>query len=283
MRSLLATYLLLAVGATACGGADGAPSASPTPGAPSVSATAADPASATSTAPRYALLLDFEDGAGPGQPVRDVTNRGTAPVTISPRTPEGAADETGLVGAESADGGRAVRFPRFTGAATAAAAALVVVPGSPDGLDPGDRDFTVGASFSLDPQSSGSAADDGDNLLQRGTFASTGQVKVQIDDGVPSCRIAGSAGALLVRADSRVEPGRWHTVTCSRRGDEVRLDLTRRGEPGTRTWRASGPTGTLALAGLPLSVGAKVTPAGVPVASADQFNGVVDDVFWRFR
>lgn len=274
---------LLVAGATACGVAGTTPSARPTPRSLSPSTTASAAPTATSASPRFALMLDFEDGPGPGEPVRDVTNRGTAPVTIATRTPDGAPADTVLLGAEAADGGRAVRFPRFSGAPTASAAALVVVPGTPDALDPGDRDFTVGASFRLDPESSGSAADDGDNLLQRGTFSSTAQVKVQIDDRVPSCRVAGSGGTSLVRADSPVEPGRWYTVTCSRDGGEVRLDLTRRGEPGARTWKVAGPTGTVSLAGLPLSVGAKVTPAGVPVASADQFNGLVDDVFWRFR
>jgi hypothetical protein len=59
-------------------------------------------------------------------------------------------------------------------------------------LDPGDRDFEFGASFRLDEESSGSEADGGDNLLQRGTFASPGQLKLQLDHRVPSC--AGSSG-----------------------------------------------------------------------------------------
>ena len=45
--------------------------------------------------------------------------------------------------------------------------------------------------------------------------------------------------------------------------------------------RTSGPTGNIVLGTLRLSVGGKVGPNGGPLTSADQFTGVVDNVFLR--
>ena len=90
----------------------------------------------------------------------------------------------------------------------------------------------------------------------------------------------GTGGEVFVQADGPVDPGAWYTVTCERRSDEVILQVDADGEAsGAGTWRKSGPTGTVSLEGLPLTIGGKTGPDGTPVASADQFNGVVDDVF----
>ena len=53
------------------------------------------------------------------------------------------------------------------------------------------------------------------------------------------------------------------------------------GGAGGGTWQSTGATGLVSLDGLPLTVGGKTGPDGTPVASADQFNGAVDDVFFR--
>jgi hypothetical protein len=159
---------------------------------------------------------------------------------------------------------------------------LVVVATEAASLSPGDRDFEFGAAFELDPESSGSEADNGDNLLQRGSFNDPGQYKIQLDHGVPSCRVAGDAGVLFVEADEAVDPGAWYSVSCRRAGDEVTLTVTPYADQDDgESWRATGPTGTVPFGDQPLSVGGKVDPSGTPVASADQFNGAVDDVFLR--
>jgi hypothetical protein len=202
-----------------------------------------------------------------------VRNEGTASLRVS-----AVSSGTGqVVAEEDPSGGGAVRFPAFS-AAPAATAVLVAVDDL-DALEPGDRDFSFGAAFSVDARSSGSTTDDGNNLLQRGGYVG-GQFKIQVDQGVPSCRVAGDAGEVFVEADEPVAPDRWYTVTCERTISQVRLTLTPRGRgERSRTWSATGAIGTVSFEQAPVAIGGKVAPDGGPVASADQFNGIVDDVF----
>jgi len=229
---------------------------------------------------RGSLVLDFESGPRAGQTVETVTNEGTEQVDVVVVD----SDSAGVESVEGPDGGHAVRFPAYTGEPAAPAAVLVAAAAKTGPLSPGERDFAFGATFELDPESSGSEADDGDNLLQRGSFSDPGQYKIQLDKGVPSCRVAGDAGDVLVEADEAVDPGTWYSVSCEREGSEVTLTVAPYADPDDReSWRASGPTGTLTFADQPFSVGGKVAPSGAPVASADQFNGAVDDVFLRIE
>ena len=263
LRAAVAVALLLAV--AACGGDE-------EPGTGKQGAD--DPPAA-----KGALVLDFESGPRAGQPVEAVTNAGTDDADVVVADSESARVES----VAGPDGGLAVRFPSYTGAEDAPAAVLVVAGEETGPLSPGDRDFEFGATFVLDPESSGSKVDDGDNLVQRGSFSDPGQFKIQLDEGVPSCRVAGDAGEVFVTAEQPVGPGVWYSVSCAREGSQVRLTVTpyddAQGEP--ESFRASGPTGTLTFGTEPLSVGGKVDPTGKPVASADQFNGAVDDVFLR--
>lgn len=232
----------------------------------------------SATAPPRALLLDFDatPASDAGRAVTAVTAAGAVGAEVRVAT----SGDARLVAAEGPDGSGAVRFPAYTGADTAAAVALVVNAVTPGRLDPGDGDFEFGASFQLDARSSGSTADNGDNLLQRGTFDSPGQFKIQLDHEVPSCRILGDDGEVFVEADEPVEPGVWYAASCEREGEEVSLTVSKLDDDDTgETWQGFGPTGTVSVSALPLSIGGKVGPDGVPVASADQFNGVVDDVF----
>lgn len=233
-------------------------------------------AKSAASAPRGGLVLDFESGAVRGRTLTTVSNSGADAVPVSVKS-NGAAKIKVVKGP---DGGKAVRFPAYTDAAKAPAAALVGTANLSEALDPEDRDFRFGATFSLDAISSGSRADDGDNLLQRGTYSSPGQFKLQVDRRVPSCRVLGSEGALFVKADRKVKPDTWYTASCARDRSGLKLTLSSYGDPeSTQVWRTAGPSGQISLAGLPLSVGAKVRPDGVPVASADQFNGAVDNIF----
>src|SRR4051794_26803221 len=128
--------LLALPGLAGCGGDDGSrPAPRPTPPAP--------------------FMLDFESGLTLGDAARTVTNAGPADVQTAVRS---TGDATVQVVA-GPDGGQAVRFPAFTGAATAPVAVLVATEGGSGALDPGDGRFTFGASFRLDDQSAGSAAD----------------------------------------------------------------------------------------------------------------------------
>ena len=261
--------MALLAGLSACGSdnpegsaaSDPAPSSTPTP-----------------AAPPGALLLDFDSipGLDAGRTVSEVTASGGVGAEVRVATSGAAALES----AKGPDGSGAVRFPAYTGTTTSPAVALVVNAVTPGRLDPDDDDFEFGASFKLDARSSGSEADDGDNLVQRGAYDSPGQFKIQLDHRMLSCRILGDDGEIFVKADELVGPGVWYSASCEREGEEVSLALTRLdGDGDSRTWQGFGPTGVVAVGGFPLSVGGKVSPDGVPVASADQFNGVVDDVF----
>ena len=239
--------------------------------------TAPDPTPSPTVA-SDGFLLDFESGLELGSDATTISNAGAANV----HTEVKASGEAQVEVVEGPDGGQAVRFPAYTGAATAPAAVLVATDEGSGVLDPGDDEFSFGATFQLDEESAGSEADNGDNLVQRGTFDSPGQLKLQLDHDVPSCRIKGDQGEVFVEAEGPVDPGAWYAVTCERNGSDVELTVKALGDgAGTGTWHASGPTGTISLQGLPLTVGGKTGPDGTPVASADQFNGAVDDVFLR--
>lgn len=252
--------LVLAGGLAACGSASENPATVPS----------------KTPAPPPSLLLDFEVGPSVGEAVDAVSNSGSGDVGVV----VAASGTAEVESVEGPDGGQAVRFPAYTGEA-AAPAAVLVVTATGDAISPLDRDFEFGATFQLDAESSGSAVDDGDNLLQRGNFSDPGQFKIQLDHGVPSCRIVGDAGEMFVEAQEPVKPGAWYAVSCAREGSEVSLTVTPYDQEDQEPSRATGPTGNIALLAQPLSVGGKVSPQGVPVASADQFNGAVDNVFLR--
>jgi hypothetical protein len=262
VRLAPAVALLLLLGVAGCGGGEKPPSGN-APGAPSAG-----------------LLLDFESGLDVGTKAETVANAGKGKVHTEVRTSGTAAVEV----VAGPDGGHAVRFPAYTGAGPAPAAVLVATDEGSGTLDPGDEGFSFGATFDLDEQSSGSEADNGDNLVQRGAFDSPGQLKIQLDHGVPSCRVKGDAGEVFAKADGPVDPGAWYTVTCQRSGSDVELTVKAYADgAGGGTWHASGPTGNITLDDLPLTVGGKTGPDGTPVASADQFNGAVDDVFLKVK
>jgi hypothetical protein len=237
-----------------------------------------DPGSSPAPTPRPpGLLLDFESGLSEGAASTTVANAGTGSVQTEVRATGSATVEV----VPGPDGGKAVRFPAYTGAADAPAAVLVAIDQDGSTLEPGDDEFRFGASFQIDEESAGSEADNGDNLVQRGTFDSPGQLKIQLDQDVPSCRIKGAGGEVFVEAEGPVDPGAWYAVTCERRDSGVELTVEALdGGAGDGTWQATGPTGRISLAALPLTVGGKTGPDGTPVASADQFNGAVDDVFF---
>lgn len=166
--------------------------------------------------------------------------------------------------------------------------AVVVVTAGERGLrlgqlDPGARDFAFGAAFSLDADSAaGGRLDNGNNLVQRGLSTDPAQYKIQVDHGRVSCRVLGDEGSLLVTTETQVVPDEWYTVTCTRRGEDLTLDLEGAGGDSERA-TASGPTGSVVdPVGTPLAVGGKVTLAGNAIrGDSDQFNGAVNAVFLR--
>jgi hypothetical protein len=238
VRLAPAVTLLLILSLAGCGSNDDDSPAAPSP-------------TPTPTSPPPALLLDFDSNLEVGLDADSVENAGTGNVDVDVRTSGAAKIEV----VKGPDGGNAVRFPAYTGAPKAPAAVLVAADQSDGTLDPGDSDFTFGASFSLDEKSSGSEADNGDNLIQRGTFDSPDQFKLQLDHDVPSCRILGAAGEVFVKAEDPIDPGSWYAVSCKRSASEVTLKVKAYdGGAGQGTWKAPGATGTIALQGVPLRI-----------------------------
>lgn len=226
------------------------------------------------------LDLDFEQSyVAPGAVVASAENRMPVPVRTAIATSAGGR----IIRAEGADSSSALRFPRYAAGTTSAAVLLLWVQGDGDLLSPGDRAFSFGADFRLDAVSSGSPADNGDNLVQRGLSTDATQYKIQIDHGVPSCRIAGTAGEAVLTAEVAVLRDTWYRVTCRRHGSALALvleQLAGSGPSARSRVTATLPTGPVSMAvGVPLAVGGKVAADGTVTESAtDQFNGVVDNV-----
>ncbi|CAM3363034.1 LamG domain-containing protein [Nocardioides dubius] len=237
-----------------------------------------EPAATEASSNPQALFLDFEElTAEYDSVVPSVQNLGSASVRTAITTFSG-----GRVRLTPSPGGVGVRFPAW-GDGSSAAAALVVWD-QQDALSPGEKEFRFGAQVMLDPESEGSSSDNGDNLMQRGLFTDETQVKIQLDHGVPSCRVAGDGGELLAKAETAVERGRWYSVDCERNVKGLRLRVKPVEKDGGEDQVVSvrGKTGQVQFpASVPLSVGAKVGPDGALMPSTtDQFNGAVDDVFF---
>jgi hypothetical protein len=154
-------------------------------------------------------------------------------------------------------------------------------------LSPGVKDFGFGADVQMDAGPTASkragSTDNGDNVVQRGLFDGVGQYKLQVDDRVPSCRVRGAAGSVLVRADVRLVPRVWYHLSCKRSGRQITLMTAKYAwggkAPVWRRWVGSGPTGSVrAPARVPLSVGGKLTDVGGLAEQVDQFNGRIDNV-----
>jgi hypothetical protein len=86
-----------------------------------------------------------------------------------------------------------------------------------------------------------------------------------------------------VRSTRAVAPGSWYRAQCTRDGNTLTLKVVRLEDRASWSYRASGATGRLQPSSrtVPLSVGGKLRNGGNPAASADQFNGRVDNVVYN--
>jgi Laminin G domain len=230
-----------------------------------------------------ALWVDFEDvEVDLGAAVHHAENAGAAPAQVEVATRGGG--RATLTGGPLS--GHGVRLPAYAAEPDTPGAVLVVRPTSAgaDPFTPDDQDFRFGADVSLDLVSSGDGPDDGDNLIQRGRFADAAQFKIQLDHGVPSCRVAGSAGTSLVRSDTPVLRGRWYRIACTRTGAEITLEVRDiEGDGPVAFFTTSGDVGVVSPAkGDLLSIGGKVSRDGtIPTTQPDQLNGSIDNVVFE--
>lgn len=226
------------------------------------------------------LVLLFDEVAVPGDAVPSVSNDGTVEAALEVVTANGG----NLTWAEGLGAGMALRTPPFAPDGPVPAAALVATTAGDgtDALSPGRRTFSVSVELVADPPQAGRDGDDGDNLVQRGRYGEgLAQYKLQLDHGVPACRIAGTSGQAELAAREPVRPGRWYRLTCTRTADEVRLvvlDLEAESQQVVDEV-AMVDVGAVSFDGVPVSVGAKVDDEGsLDLTGPDQFHGVIDRV-----
>jgi len=151
----------------------------------------------------------------------------------------------------------------------ASGSAVIQVPHAAN-LNPGSQDFTVSALVKV---TSGQLTS-GANLMQKGVFADPAQWKLQLDDGKPGCRIAGTGPngttSLLLTADASIAEQGWKFVQCKRRGDVLSLIV------GTETVKsATGATMTITNTAK-VNIGAK----GPGLTNNDQFRGELDNAIF---
>lgn len=227
------------------------------------------PAGATSAGRE--LDLRFEAGAAR-------SNAGATAVTVRTLTAHGGSAEN----VAGPGGGTAVRLPAFAADDPPLAVLSVVDEEGEDDLSPGSSRFRFGADFALDAASQGSSVDNGNNLVQRGSYRAAMQYKLEVDGRRPGCRVKGTSGAVTVRSSRQVSPGRWYHASCLRSGTTVTLRVVDLAAGTTWTYQRSGSIGAVQAArrSVPLSVGGKLNDRGaIAVSSSDQFNGRVDNAF----
>jgi hypothetical protein len=230
------------------------------------------------------LVLEVTSSPG-GQPAFDLEPPDLAVDVV---TAPGGRLQT--VAGPSGDAG-AVLFPSVEDSSQGHDAVLrVVAPDDSRVLEPGSADFWFGLDLRFPEETSTSEADNGDNLLQRGLFGDTGQLKLQADHGVPSCRVAGESGDVTVKANAALPTGRWFRVRCQRTSARVTLYVGEVAASGTVTdwqhWTEEGSTGEIDFAdpAPAVSIGGKLNPQGGLVEDApDQFNGALAHVVYGVR
>ena len=234
------------------------------------------------------IALVVPQGAAEGSALTGLEQIGTLPVTVAVVSRSGGAIKV----SEGRDGEPVLDMPRFVEEKDPPRAVVRVTAtatASDDPLAPRKADFSFGADFRKDSESSGTDVDNGDNLIQRGLASDPSQYKIELDRGRPACRILGSRGSVEVKADRRVNSGRWYRIRCSRNDDTVTLDLIEYA-PYERvvmsSAKAEGEIGSLLWPRqeTPLSVGGKLAANGDMIKSAtDEFNGAISNPVLTIR
>jgi Laminin G domain len=159
----------------------------------------------------------------------------------------------------------AIGFP-----ASGTAKAVLTVPHAAY-LNPGTADFTVSAIVNL----TAAERSPGANIVQKGVFNTAGgQWKLQVDNGVPSCRIAGGRSGVAVSAivawGSSIADQGWKFVQCKRRGAVLSISVA-------NATAVNSPDD----ASMDISNTAKVTVGAKGTGTSnDQFHGALDNVIF---
>ncbi|NES15251.1 MULTISPECIES: LamG-like jellyroll fold domain-containing protein [Micromonospora] len=221
------------------------------------------------TAPAYAateqLRLDF-DAAPSGQVEPGPWTSGCFADVATP------GDSGCIAVSDPGSISRATR-PNGTGgspalAFPAAGSAVIQVPDAAN-LNPGTQDFTISVLVKL----TAGQVTAGANLVQKGFYSKTGsQWKLQADNGIPGCRIAGFRDGVwteaLVSSGVSIADQGWTFVQCKRRGTV--LSITVGAHPavpfdGDASMDVSNTS--------KVTIGAK----GAGLSNNDQFRGELDN------
>lgn len=150
--------------------------------------------------------------------------------------------------------------------------AYLEIAGADDRFDPGDNEIGIFTTVRVTPNE----VTGGMNLVQKGTFdAAGGQWKMQLDDGVPSCRFADDDGTVAFPvALASIADGQWHYIFCRTYPDRAELTVD-----GRKYFAlAEGGTGDLGR----IDNDSLVTIGGFYASSFnrvnDQFTGDMDNV-----
>jgi hypothetical protein len=165
--------------------------------------------------------------------------------------------------------GGAVAFPELCKASAGCPRAMVEVMADPR-LNPGEADFSYGASVWLAPDQTTT----GSNIVQKGRFGTSGgQWKLQVDsaDGEPSCVVRSGGEPVVVRSSVTIADEAWHRVVCRRAEGAVSISVD-----GTVDRGAASP-GSVSNE-WPVRIGSPGVDDG-----DDQFHGRVDDVFLKIE
>lgn len=250
----------------------------------SVAATLTAPASAASKSDDVWVRFD---NTKPGHSILRLANAGKAPVTVKiVRSNGGHLVSRQVKNTRS----RVADFPPYAGGSSAPHAVVAVVSRKRDRLAPRTSSFSFGVDFKIDAAAI-AARDDGNNLMQRGYFGSPAQYKLQVDKGVIGCRIKGQLGSVFLTADTPVDAAKWYRIRCSLSPvvdgpDTAQLRISTLGSRGRphllENHTAIVEIGRLVFPrGRPLAIGGKIKDSLLMPARVEQFNGLLDNAFFR--
>jgi len=194
------------------------------------------------------------------QSVRDTTSSGHD-LTIG-------SNSTAAISVVAVAGqGSALQFP-------ASGTASLRAAGS-SSFNPGTGNFSVRARLSVTAAQVSTTS--GSNVIQKGRFGEP-QWKLQLDNGIPSCRFADVNGRSIVWRGThpqRITDGAWFDLTCAKTPGRVALTVQRVGAPTATPETTSVTLGSITNAA-PVTVGSK----GM-CTNADQFRGRLDNITFR--
>lgn len=222
-------------------------------------------AAATASEAGAGAVLAYDFGGAPGGSSAGPWSAGCFLDEIA-QVPACVVAEDAAIARVTGDG-PAISFPS-PGEGTA-----VLKIAAADRFNPGGRDFAVEVLVRLDP----GERTHGENVIQKGHYSGHGQWKVQVDEGLPSCRIAGRRDGRRVAAIAlgpSIEGAGWVRLRCERVAGRLSLTV------GDRAPVYAPNNAAMDIANDDeLTIGGRLP--GAP--DNDQFHGDVDGVRLELR